>query len=80
MQASSSSISESIQRAALELGGDFLVMGAFGHSRLRDFILGGADRHRLGGAALAGPHVTLAVAAGSASSWQDRHYPPVRRH
>ncbi len=42
MQASSSSIGESIQPAALELGGDFLVMGAFGHSRLRDFILGGA--------------------------------------
>ncbi len=36
------SIGLSIQRAALGLGADILVMGAFGHSRLRDFILGGA--------------------------------------
>lgn len=28
-------------------GADLLVMGAFGHSRLRDFILGGATRHVL---------------------------------
>ncbi|PKA45514.1 universal stress protein UspA [Rhizobium sullae] len=38
----SSSIGASIQRAALELGADMLVMGGFGHSRLRDFVLGGA--------------------------------------
>ena len=38
----SSSIGLSIQQAALGLGADILVMGAFGHSRLRDFILGGA--------------------------------------
>jgi len=42
VQGSGSSIGQSIQKAALELGGDFLVMGAFGHSRLRDFVLGGA--------------------------------------
>lgn len=28
---------------------DMLVMGAFGHSRLRDFLLGGATRHMLKG-------------------------------
>lgn len=28
-------------------GADLLVMGAFGHSRLRDFFLGGATRHML---------------------------------
>lgn len=38
----SSSIGESIQHEALELDADMLVMGGFGHSRLRDFVLGGA--------------------------------------
>ncbi|WP_087006323.1 universal stress protein [Rhizobium sullae] len=38
----SSSIGASIQQAALNLGADMLVMGGFGHSRLRDFVLGGA--------------------------------------
>ncbi|MGO7501172.1 universal stress protein, partial [Rhizobium ruizarguesonis] len=37
----SSSIGLRIQRAALELGADLLVMGGFGQSRLRDFVLGG---------------------------------------
>ncbi len=30
-------------------GADLLVMGAFGHSRIRDFFLGGATRHMLAG-------------------------------
>ncbi|MGO7065594.1 universal stress protein, partial [Rhizobium johnstonii] len=38
----SSSIGQSIQQTALELGADMLIMGGFGHSRLRDFVLGGA--------------------------------------
>ncbi|WP_064683631.1 universal stress protein [Rhizobium bangladeshense] len=38
----SSSIGQSIQQTALELSADMLVMGGFGHSRLRDFVLGGA--------------------------------------
>ncbi|MBP2449927.1 universal stress protein [Rhizobium leguminosarum] len=38
----SSSIGQGIQQTALELGADILVMGGFGHSRLRDFVLGGA--------------------------------------
>jgi nucleotide-binding universal stress UspA family protein len=29
---------------ALELGADLMVMGAFGHTRLRDFVLGGATK------------------------------------
>lgn len=33
--------------AARAAGADLLVMGAFGHSRLRDFVLGGATRHLL---------------------------------
>ncbi|APO77795.1 universal stress protein A (plasmid) [Rhizobium etli 8C-3] len=38
----SSSIGASLQRAALELDADMLVMGGYGHSRLREFVLGGA--------------------------------------
>ena len=34
--------------AAEAEGADLLVMGAFGHSRIRDFFLGGATRHMLG--------------------------------
>lgn len=33
-------------------GADLLVMGAFGHSRIRDFFLGGATRHMLAKLAL----------------------------
>lgn len=36
------SIAEAIQGGARELGADLLVMGGYGHSRLRDIILGGA--------------------------------------
>ena len=35
-------IAETLQRHAIELGADLLVMGGYGHSRLRDFVLGGA--------------------------------------
>jgi nucleotide-binding universal stress UspA family protein len=37
-----------LQEEALALGGDVLVMGGYGHSRLRDFILGGATLSVLG--------------------------------
>lgn len=36
------SIAEALQETAIEEGADLLVMGGFGHSRLRDFVLGGA--------------------------------------
>lgn len=36
------SIGEAIQDDALDAGANLLVMGGYGHSRLRDFILGGA--------------------------------------
>lgn len=36
------SISDGLQDAALDVGAGLLVMGGFGHSRLRDFVLGGA--------------------------------------
>lgn len=36
-----------ILRQAAVFGSDLLVMGCYGHSRLREFILGGASRHVL---------------------------------
>ena len=46
-----------LTRRAEELGADLLVMGAYGHSRVQEMILGGATRHVLGHA---GPPVLLA--------------------
>jgi nucleotide-binding universal stress UspA family protein len=37
-------VDTTLQEHALEAGADLLVMGAFGHSRLRDFVLGGATK------------------------------------
>jgi nucleotide-binding universal stress UspA family protein len=37
-------IAEVLQEAALTQGADFLAMGGFGHSRWRDFVLGGATK------------------------------------
>jgi nucleotide-binding universal stress UspA family protein len=33
-----------LQDAAVKAGAQILVMGGFGHTRLRDFILGGATQ------------------------------------
>ena len=41
------SIGSALQDHALQCGADLLVMGAYGHSRLREFILGGATREVL---------------------------------
>ena len=35
-------IGRALQDHALAIGSDMVVMGAFGHSRMRDFVLGGA--------------------------------------
>ncbi|WP_410219172.1 universal stress protein [Paracoccus sp. (in: a-proteobacteria)] len=40
-------ISDEINRRAVEIGADLVVMGAYGHSRLRQAILGGATRNML---------------------------------
>ncbi|WP_299673670.1 universal stress protein [uncultured Roseobacter sp.] len=40
-------ISERLQRHVTEMGADMLVMGAYGHSRFREAILGGATREML---------------------------------
>jgi nucleotide-binding universal stress UspA family protein len=41
---------EALLAAARDLDGDLLVMGAYGHSRLREMIFGGFTRHVLRGA------------------------------
>ncbi len=35
-------IAETLQQTAIEMGAQLLVMGGYGHSRIRDFVLGGA--------------------------------------
>ena len=44
IDARSRPIAAALQEEALERGASVLVMGAFGHSRMRDFVLGGATR------------------------------------
>jgi nucleotide-binding universal stress UspA family protein len=46
-QASHATIGRAIQNKALELRADLLVMGGFGHSRLREFVLGGTTANVL---------------------------------
>lgn len=41
-------IAEALQEAALAEGAQLLAMGGFGHSRMRDFVLGGATKGVLG--------------------------------
>ena len=38
---------EAIMAQARETGAGLVVMGAYGHSRIREFVLGGATRHAL---------------------------------
>jgi len=45
-------VGEALQDAALECGAGLLVMGGYGHSRLREFALGGATRSVLARARL----------------------------
>jgi nucleotide-binding universal stress UspA family protein len=37
-------VAETVADYALEIEADLLVMGAYGHSRFREFVLGGATR------------------------------------
>ena len=41
------SVSETLRQKALEMGADMIVMGAYGHSRFRERLLGGATREML---------------------------------
>ncbi|MGI3163825.1 universal stress protein [Pseudooceanicola sp. 200-1SW] len=45
-------ISDLICRHATDIGADMVIMGAYGHSRFREAILGGATRHMLEGTEL----------------------------
>lgn len=46
--ASDVSVADVILSDAASVGADFIVMGAYGHSRLREWVLGGATRDVLG--------------------------------
>lgn len=43
----STSVGETLLSCAADFGADLLVMGCYGHTRLREFIFGGATRHVL---------------------------------
>ncbi len=43
---------KAVTSAAMEFDADLLVMGGYGHSRLREFVFGGFTRHVLNGAPL----------------------------
>ena len=40
-------VSDVIRRHVADIGADMVVMGAYGHSRFREAILGGATRNML---------------------------------
>ena len=40
-------IGDALDKQLLDTGADFLVMGGYGHSRLREYVFGGATRHVL---------------------------------
>lgn len=42
IQAGARSIGTALQQHSIKIGGNLLVMGGYGHSRVRDFVLGGA--------------------------------------
>jgi nucleotide-binding universal stress UspA family protein len=45
-------VGETVTKKAVELGADLLVMGGYGHSRMREMILGGVTRYVLNHAGL----------------------------
>ena len=47
MQSGGAAIAELILAQAAEEDADLLVMGGYGHSRLREMMLGGVTRHML---------------------------------
>ena len=55
MQVSNSpavSASKKLEEIAFSLDADLLVMGAYGHSRMREFVFGGVTRDLLGACAI----------------------------
>ena len=47
IQAKGRAIGDVLEAFVVERSIDLMVMGAYGHSRLREFILGGATKHVL---------------------------------
>ena len=47
IEESDSSVADSLTKSALSLGAGYIVMGAYGHSRLREAVLGGVTRSML---------------------------------
>ena len=47
IQAGGAPVSDLIMTEAANLGGDLVVMGAYSHSRMQEFVLGGVTRHAL---------------------------------
>jgi nucleotide-binding universal stress UspA family protein len=47
VDAAGRSIQEALEAATRANDSDLLVMGAYGHSRLREFVLGGATRNMI---------------------------------
>lgn len=47
LEAQDTSVGEMLLARAADKGTDLIVMGAYGHSRVREFVLGGATRHLL---------------------------------
>jgi nucleotide-binding universal stress UspA family protein len=45
-------VGEAMLAYAAEVGADLVVMGCYGHSRVRELVLGGATRHVLHAAAM----------------------------
>jgi nucleotide-binding universal stress UspA family protein len=44
VSAGNADVPSAIRAHAIQSGADFMVMGGYGHSRLREFILGGVTR------------------------------------
>ena len=44
MRATDTSVADTLLSHAADTGADFMVMGGYGHSRLREFVLGGVTR------------------------------------
>lgn len=47
LEAHDTSVGETLLSRAADKGADLIVMGAYGHSRVREFVLGGATRYLL---------------------------------
>ena len=47
MASGSAAVTEVLLAQAREQGADLLVMGGYGHSRLREMLIGGTTRHIL---------------------------------